>query len=118
MPWRAPLHTPHAPQRTRDYRREEAQRLQDPALAAAKQIRGSRRWQRLRLMHLARFPMCADPFAIHLREGRSVPATQVDHRRGLRTHPELAFEPSNLQSLCGPCHSRKSTLERSGELPP
>jgi 5-methylcytosine-specific restriction protein A len=34
-----------------------------------------------------------------------------DHIKPIRTHPELAFELSNLQSLCVPCHSRKTAIE-------
>jgi 5-methylcytosine-specific restriction endonuclease McrA len=29
----------------------------------------------------------------------------------VRTHPELAFDLNNLQSLCSPCHSRKTISE-------
>jgi 5-methylcytosine-specific restriction endonuclease McrA len=36
---------------------------------------------------------------------------EVDHVRPVRDAPELAFELDNLQSLCGPCHSRKTRGE-------
>jgi 5-methylcytosine-specific restriction endonuclease McrA len=36
---------------------------------------------------------------------------EVDHIRPVRTHPGAAYDPSNLQSLCAPCHSRKTNLE-------
>lgn len=36
---------------------------------------------------------------------------EVDHVKPIRTHPELAYELDNLQSLCVPCHSRKTRIE-------
>lgn len=41
---------------------------------------------------------------------------QVDHIKPVRSHPKLAFEISNLQTLCGACHSRK-TREEIGLTP-
>ncbi len=35
----------------------------------------------------------------------------VDHIRAIRTHPELAFDLSNLQTLCITCHSEKTSRE-------
>jgi len=36
---------------------------------------------------------------------------EVDHIKPVRSHPELSFELSNLQSLCCRCHSRKTRIE-------
>nr|WP_273544861.1 HNH endonuclease signature motif containing protein [Heliomarina baculiformis] len=36
---------------------------------------------------------------------------EVDHIKPVRTHPELSFDPRNLQTLCGPCHARKTRIE-------
>ncbi|MCB1343133.1 MAG: HNH endonuclease [Pseudooceanicola sp.] len=36
---------------------------------------------------------------------------EVDHIHPVRTHPGLAWEPSNLQALCPRCHSEKTNLE-------
>ena len=36
---------------------------------------------------------------------------EVDHIKPVRTHPELAFDLANLQTLCVPCHSRKTRIE-------
>ncbi len=36
---------------------------------------------------------------------------EVDHIRPVRTHPELAYDMANLQTLCGSCHSRKTRIE-------
>ena len=36
---------------------------------------------------------------------------ECDHIKPVRTHPELAFDPENLQTLCITCHSRKTRQE-------
>ena len=36
---------------------------------------------------------------------------EIDHILPVKTHPGLAYEISNLQALCGPCHSRKTRIE-------
>jgi 5-methylcytosine-specific restriction protein A len=36
---------------------------------------------------------------------------EVDHIRPVRTDPEKAFDPGNLQSLCPACHTRKTRVE-------
>jgi 5-methylcytosine-specific restriction protein A len=38
-------------------------------------------------------------------------ALEVDHILPVRTHPELGFELSNLQTLCLSCHGRKTRVE-------
>lgn len=36
---------------------------------------------------------------------------EVDHIRPVRTHPDLAYDLGNLQTLCVACHSRKTRIE-------
>ena len=36
---------------------------------------------------------------------------EVDHVKPVRSHPELALDLSNLQTLCVSCHSRKTRVE-------
>lgn len=36
---------------------------------------------------------------------------EVDHIKPIRSHPDLAFDLGNLQTLCVPCHSRKTRIE-------
>ena len=67
-------------------------------------------WQRLRLAHLRREPLCRDPFQLHPEQ--LIPATDVDH-----IVPRSAGgtdEDRNLQSLCHECHSHKTALQSSG----
>jgi 5-methylcytosine-specific restriction endonuclease McrA len=35
----------------------------------------------------------------------------VDHIKRVKPHPELAYDLSNLQTLCPRCHSRKTAIE-------
>jgi 5-methylcytosine-specific restriction endonuclease McrA len=41
---------------------------------------------------------------------------EVDHIRPVRTHPDLSFALSNLQTLCAACHGAKTRIECG--LPP
>jgi 5-methylcytosine-specific restriction protein A len=36
---------------------------------------------------------------------------EVDHIKRVKDAPDLAFELSNLQTLCKPCHSAKTKIE-------
>ncbi len=37
---------------------------------------------------------------------------EVDHILSIATHPTLAYEPHNLQTLCSSCHASKTVFER------
>jgi 5-methylcytosine-specific restriction endonuclease McrA len=41
----------------------------------------------------------------------AVVGLEVDHIQPVRTAPELSYELSNLQTLCGSCHSKKTIFE-------
>ncbi|MGE5417491.1 MAG: HNH endonuclease [Acidobacteriota bacterium] len=66
-----------------------------------------RRWQRARKHHLAEHPFCVQCEA----ENRLVPATEVDHIVPHKGDWQLFWDKSNWQSLCKPCHSRKTAKE-------
>lgn len=55
-------------------------------------------------MHLNAHPWCA--FHLAMRFNQVVPATVVDHIIPIAEAPERRLDPSNLQSLCKPCHDR------------
>lgn len=102
-------HAKAAPKRAYD----QTTRRNDPALAEAARIRNSSLWQQVRAMHRAQHPLCCDPFKEH---GRfPVPMTQVHHIQGVAVAPHLAYDPSNLASLCDGCHHRIEALERAGK---
>lgn len=66
-----------------------------------------RRWQRLRLMHLRANPLCVEC----LKHGITTQASEVDHIRPKRDGGDDS--DTNLQSLCKPCHSRKTMREKA-----
>ena len=93
---RPAIHRPHHAGRAPDTRPCAAARGYDA------------RWRKVRLEYLRANPLC-----VHcLEAGRTKPATQVDHiialRKGGQDHP------SNYQSLCHACHSRKTMREDRG----
>lgn len=65
------------------------------------------RWQRQRLQHLKRFPLCRDCGEL----GVVVAASEVDHITPHRGDAKLMWDRSNWQSLCRSCHSRKTARE-------
>lgn len=68
------------------------------------QVIRSTRWKALRQAALRR-----DGFACRSCSARG--RLEVDHIRPVRTHPELAYDPDNLQCLCPRCHSLKTRVE-------
>lgn len=40
---------------------------------------------------------------------------EVDHIKPIKTHPELAYDLENLQTLCVSCHAAKTRAEVFGE---
>ena len=63
-------------------------------------------WRRVRAAHLAREPLCREC----LKHNRATTATVCDHIRAVRDGADF-WDASNYQSLCSPCHHRKSARE-------
>jgi 5-methylcytosine-specific restriction protein A len=80
--------------------------------AHSKRVTKTKRWKALRLEVLRR-----DEWkCLRCNERRRL---EVDHILPVKTHPELSFGMSNLQTLCCRCHARKSRLEVGHKpLPP
>ena len=71
------------------------------------------RWRRLSRIFLLNNPLCV----FHLRRGRDVIATVVDHIKPPGGDPVLFLDQDNWQSLCGTCHNEvKQAEERSGVI--
>lgn len=91
-------------QRDRDYKRR---RRDHPD----QQFLRTRLWRdRLRPAQLTREPLCRDC----ARRDRITRATEVDHITPPNGDPVLQRDPSNFQSLCGPCHGRKTRRQHQG----
>lgn len=70
----------------------------------SQKVTRTKRWKVLRMVILER-----DGFACKSCGARG--RLEVDHIKPVRTHPELSFEPGNLQPLCAACHTRKTRIE-------
>lgn len=71
-------------------------------------------WKELRLAQLRAEPLCRYCRAA----GKDTAANIADHKKPHKGDRKLFFDPTNLQSLCQPCHDAiKKTLELSGVLP-
>lgn len=88
-------------------REYEGRRRRDPALAAAARIRSSQSWRLLSAGKLRENPICERCAAAT--PPRTTPATEVHHVVPLVVDPSLAYDWSNLRSVCAPCHA---ALER------
>lgn len=73
--------------------------------AAARGLDGD--WRRLRAAHLREHPNCRRCGA---------PAREVDHIVPRSVAPERRLDPTNLQSLCTPCHSGAKQREERRNL--
>ena len=105
MPNRAPIHRPPGARS-----KQERQRETDQRRGSSTQRGYDYRWQRYRARFLAEHPLCATCE----RAGKITLANEVDHIRPHRGNPALFWDRRNHQSLCKPCHSRKSATEAGG----
>lgn len=104
----------HEPQHRKalDESYDRLRRSKDDKLSLAARIRSSPRWKRVRAIKLSESPMCADLFMVHAKRKQTVTASQVHHVVSLQAAPHLAYELSNLMSVCPRCHARLSQDER------
>jgi 5-methylcytosine-specific restriction protein A len=72
-----------------------------------KKLYSSTRWQELRRYRLNTQPLCVEC----LKNNRYTPATVVDHIKPHRGNEKLFYDLKNLQSMCKPCHDRKTAKE-------
>ncbi len=70
----------------------------------SKRVTATRRWQVLRHAILER-----DGWKCRTCGKRG--KLEIDHIKPVRTHPGLAFMPSNCQALCPSCHTKKTRIE-------
>lgn len=70
----------------------------------SKRVTSTRRWQVLRHAIMER-----DDWKCRCCGARG--RLEIDHIRPVRLAPDRAYDPANLQALCGPCHTRKTRIE-------
>lgn len=78
----------------------------DDRLSASKRGYG-KRWQKERINHLVNEPLCRHCLA----KGLIVLGNEVDHIIPHKGKDSLMWDTSNWQTLCKPCHSRKTATE-------
>jgi 5-methylcytosine-specific restriction protein A len=62
------------------------------------------KWRKLRKIFLQKYPLCNKC----KQNGKYVEATVVDHIEPHRGDEKLMWDESNWQSLCKPCHDKKT----------
>lgn len=72
-----------------------------------------RPWQRARIAFLAKHPFCSGPDSECERDGLTVAAEEVDHRKAISAGGD-PFHWLNLQALCKACHSKKTVRVDGG----
>ena len=77
------------------------------AARAGRALYATERWKRAARRHLAAHPLCADCAEL----GAVTEASEVDHVVPHRGDRARFWDRSNWQSLCRPCHSRKTAGE-------
>lgn len=65
-------------------------------------------WRKVRDLKLAQDPLCQDCEE----QGITEPANEVHHLLKVTDRPDLRLDMTNLRSLCGRCHKRRT---RRGE---
>ncbi len=68
------------------------------------------RWEKARATYLCSHPLCVSCKV----QGRLEPATVVDHKIPHKGDQGLFWSEENWQSLCKPCHDRKTASEDGG----
>ncbi|MBQ8945362.1 MAG: HNH endonuclease [Lachnospiraceae bacterium] len=67
------------------------------------------KWRKFRAWYIKTHQPC---FCTEcLKEGQYVMATDLDHIKTVRDHPELRFDPDNINPLCHRHHSEKTQRE-------
>jgi len=85
-------------------RATERQKIADAARGTPAQRGYDKEWYQLRHAFLQRHPLCCVCGA---------KATHVDHIVSVREAPHRRLDPTNLRSMCGPCHSRRTARDQS-----
>ncbi len=72
----------------------------------------SKQWKKVRLDVIRRDKWrCQQCNVLCLGKKRDKPTAHVDHLVARKDRPDLALSMNNLQTLCAPCHSRKTRAD-------
>lgn len=98
--------------KTKNYDRSNTEKRQ-----ARKEIYNTRLWCKLRQGHLIEFPICE----LCEKEGRVTPAVDIHHKKSFMDYEgaerlQVAYDPTNLVSLCKDCHAAIHSGKKSLNL--
>jgi 5-methylcytosine-specific restriction protein A len=102
MPSQAPRHKPASPNAPKHQTAQERDHRQGRRMYAT----NHRVWRAIRAEQLQHEPLCR----VCMASNRVTAANEVDHIDG----DSFNNKPSNMQSLCKPCHSAKTVKENGG----
>lgn len=102
MPTRPPLHRPRV-------RGLQSTQLYDRWRGSAASRGYDRVWRKLRAQHLDEHPLCL----FCEEKGLVVAAEEVDHIEPIERAPDRRLDPTNLRSLCKPCHSARTARDQA-----
>ena len=83
----------------------ERKREQDKTRPSARERGYDKDWREFRDALLRIYPRCCEP-------GCGLVATEVDHVKSVRDHPELRLVASNCRAFCKPHHSARTAREQ------
>ena len=89
---------------------KEVRRAEDKFRESSHKRGYGAQWRKARAWHLKQSPLCVHCLAA----GVVTAATDVDHIRPHKGDTALFWDTNNWQSLCHPCHSRKTASEDGG----
>lgn len=104
MPWKPKSHRPAGARSERERKRDYDRYRGSSSARGYNSV-----WRKIRNAKMKEQPLCEPCQVI----GRTTLATEVDHITPHRGDWALFFSPKNLQSICKPCHSRKTATEDS-----
>jgi 5-methylcytosine-specific restriction enzyme A len=87
---------------------KQERKVYDAERGPDRQFYSTPRWRTFRAWFLAQHPLCL----MCEETGRVVPANEVDHTKGRREYPELAFDEDNCRSLCKHHHSQRTARDQ------
>jgi len=90
-----------------DQHKPAQQRLRDAQRGSANERGYTYQWHKRRTLYLKENPLCAEC----LKENRITAAEVVDHIKPHKGDQGLFWDESNWQSLCRPCHDKKTAAE-------
>lgn len=83
-----------------------------PKDSIAYKVHQSRRWKVISRTERQRYPICCDPYRLHVGQARLVQSTH--HIVAIEKAPALAYERDNTITLCNECHAFVELMYQRG----